>query len=77
MNLTAEHTYAENGTPVNSVVRLDIDDVGHVDRPFEVFVTVGHNRLYTSFHKTRDDADKAREEMHAAYMEVHATAELP
>jgi len=74
MILTSENTTAENGTPIHSRLSLDIDLVGIEKRPFRVDVSVGGNRLYTSHHVSRADAEKSRATMHQSYMEVHSRA---
>jgi hypothetical protein len=72
MILTTENTTAENGTSVHSHVSIDIDEVGIRERPFRMQAGAGGDYLASSFHKTRNDAEKDRKKMHAAYMEVHA-----
>jgi hypothetical protein len=76
MNLVSENSTADDGTRVQSVVNLSIEDIGVAKLPFCVRVSVDYARMFVSHHATEAEAKKERERMHAAYLEVHASPAL-
>lgn len=73
MILVNEYSTADNGTIVQSAVDLGIEDIGHVDRPFWVLVRVDNVRLFDAHVATEAEAKAKRSEMHASYLEAHAS----
>ncbi len=74
MIIASENTTADNGMKVQSSAHLNIEEVGKVQRPFFVKVSVDHSPLFSAYCFTEDEAKTVRERMHATYLEVHALA---
>lgn len=74
MILVSENSTADNGMQVQSTVDLRIEDVGKVQRPFFVKVSVDHSPMFHAYCFTEAEAKITRARMHAAYLEVHSIA---
>ncbi len=73
MNTQAIYNEADDGTRINTTVRLLWDDSEpFAELPFRVECHVSGTRLFTAHHATNDAAKADAEKMHAAYLEVHS-----